>query len=275
MGIAEIVMLLSVSPAPPSATLECVAGADSDLDGLSDACELALAALFAPMLAVSTHACNWDQSAERLAGGYLFGASPTEAGIRLVYLPAYTMDCGWSGPKCLLRWRGGCDPHVADSEFIVVDIEQLGSDWRATRAFLSAHCFGRSPGDCRWLERSELDWIGYAPLVWVAEGKNANYPSRATCDAGHWLFDTCDRNARSVRFPVQTELQNIGSASAPFPNHTDDKPCVVASEVPLLARGSGSECIWTDPLFKGWSNQIGGGSTGYRRYLVEVAELGP
>jgi hypothetical protein len=82
------------------------------------------------------------------------------------------------------------------------------------------------------------------------------------------LSDACE-------LALASELQNIGSASVPVPHHADDKPCVAASEAPMLRRGSGSECIWTDALFEGRTEQIGVGSTGYHRHLVEVAELGP
>ncbi len=67
--------------------------------------------------------------------------------------------------------------------------------------------------------------------------------------------------------------QNIGSENAPFPQHLDDPGCVAATEAPMLASTSGVECIWTDPIFHGWQDPREGGSTGYRRYLVEIAQF--
>jgi len=255
--------------------LGCQPGPDADLDGVPDACEMELARRFAPVLAVSPRACNWDADAELLVGGYLFGVAPIEGGFRVLYLPAYAQDCGWSGPKCLLRWRGGCDPHPADSEFLAVDVSEVGGELKASRVFLSAHCFGRSQDDCRWHDAAELEWMGDAPLVWVAEGKNANYGSRSACDAGHWGFDTCDRNSRAVRFPALAAGHNIGSWQVPFPEHLADRPCVRAEELATAGLGSGSECIWTDEEFRGWHARDTPGVTGYARYLREVAEFAP
>ncbi len=244
---------------------------DLDRDGLSDPCEIALAKQFAPAFVVSDRACNWDHAEGRLTGGYLFGAQPYEGGVRVAYLPAYVDDCGWQGPKCLLRLRGGCDPHRGDSEFIAIDVAWKAdvAGWTPTRVFLSAHCFG-SGDDCRWYDPSELTWIGTSPLIWVAEGKNANYASRASCDRGHWHFDTCDRNQKGVHFPIEGHAQNIGSSAQPFPWHRDDPACVSAFEVPWIPFRE-SECIWTDARFRGWGGDSQAGSTGYRRYLDEVA----
>jgi hypothetical protein len=212
---------------------------------------------------------------QNFEGAYLFGVHPIASGVRITYLPAYLNDCGWRGPKCLLRWRGGCDPHAADSEFIVVDIsrDSSGVDWAPDQVFLSAHCFGDSDGDCSWHPSAAFQWLRSHPFVWVAEGKNANYPSARACDSGHWHFDTCDRNDRSVYYPVESLAQNIGSATYPFPHHRDDRPCVTASEIPLLPKLPGTECVWSSDAFRGWADQDDAGATSYRRYLFEVAEL--
>jgi hypothetical protein len=253
----------------------CPEGPDLDRDGLSDMCELQLAAEFAPILVVSVAACNWNPVSGRLDGAYLFGVHPRGGGIRVTYLPAYLVDCGWKGPKCLLRWRGGCDPHRADSEFISVDLayDSAGATWAPRRVFLSAHCFGNSSSDCRWHEAEDFVWLGTHSFVWVAEGKNANYTSAGACDSGHWHFDTCDRNDRSYYFPVESLAQDIGSPTHPFPHHVTDPSCVSSTEVPLLPELPGSECIWSDEAFRGWSGAGEKGVTPYRRYFVEVAEL--
>jgi hypothetical protein len=227
-------------------------------------------------LVVSEAACNWNSSADRLDGAYLFGVHPTDRGLRLTYLPAYLLDCGWSGPKCLLRWRGGCDPHTADSELIVVDVllDSEGSAGVPDQVFLSAHCFGNSDADCRWWNPSSLEWLRTHPFVWVAEGKNANYPNASACDSGHWHFDTCDRNNRSIYFPVESHAQNIGSLSHPFPYHQTNADCVASAEVPLLPELPGTECIWTADSFRAWAGSAAEGVTPYGRYLIEVAKLG-
>lgn len=250
---------------------------DSDRDGLSDICEAALLERFAPAFVASPHACNWDQQTGRIRGAYLVAAEPIEGGVRLAYLPAYQMDCGWAGPKCLVRLQGGCEPHAGDSEAIFVDLVVDGGtgEWRATRVFLSAHCFGGSDGRCRWFEHGALRWVGDAPVVWVAEGKNGNYPSKAACDSGHWGYDTCDRNTMAYRFPVASARQNIGSFAYPFPHRRERSDCIADPELLDLANGDQAECIWTAATFRGWSDAQGPAATGYRRYLREVAGFIP
>ena len=250
-------------------------GADADRDGLSQECERVLAAQFAPTLMVSSEACNWDSALGSLTGGYLFGAEPRDNDVvRLAYLPAYFQDCGWRGAKCWLRWRGGCDAHAGDSEIILVDVTRVDDGWKALRVFLSAHCFGGSDGRCRWFEAEALEWVGHSPVVWVAEGKNANYVSREACDSGHWFYDTCDRNRTTMRFPV-AEARNIGSDAVRFPGGTRSAGCVSSTELAQPPSSQGSvECIWGLDPFRGWQATSGSdSSTPYRRYLVEIADF--
>lgn len=259
---------------------ECLSAADdADADGLSDRCELSLARAFAPLLVVRPGGCNWDESVTpaRLGGGYLFAAQPRSSeGVRLAYLPAYFRDCGWSGPKCLLPWVS-CDPHAGDSEILIVDVTAGERQWRTEAVFLSAHCFGRSGGDCRWYREDDLgafEWVDEvaagAPVVWVAEGRNANYPSRSACDRGHHRIDTCDHHSVRYRFPVVSDQQNIGSRVRPI----HGTGCVSGSE---LVRGrvrietTAVECFWSEETpFRGWTGE-GSGVTPYARYLREIA----
>ncbi len=273
---------------PPGLALEwtpsaCAApAADADGDGLGDACETGLARAFAPLLRIDRRDCSWmaGEAEPRLGGGYLFAAQPVEGGVRLAYLPAYYRDCGWSGPVCRLRGPR-CTAHAGDSEVVLVDVAP-GADgrWTTTGVFLSAHCFGRSAGRCRWYRGRALDAFAWAdgrargaPVVWVARGKHANYPSRASCDRGHWLQDTCDRNDARARFPVLSARQNVGSRLRPAPAPGG---CVAAEALPLGARGADAgtrECIWSPTsAFRGWQAVPDGADpTGYARYLHHVA----
>jgi len=280
---AAVALLLLFAPGAAEAQEVTACGSttqDSDHDGLSDACELEVAQRFAPWLVVAPTACNWQARHDRLGGGYLFGVAPTATGMVAMYLPAYFEDCGWSGPKCWVRWGGGCAPHDGDSEIIVVEASwdsthSTRSSPEPTRVFLSAHCFGRSQGNCRWHSADALEWLDERPVVWVAEGKNANYVSQGACDSGHWHYDTCDRNDRHVAYPAQSNIQNIGSAEVPFPAHTSEPPCVEASELIVPPTLPGRECLWVSPRFWGWSERGEAGSTGYRRYLREILGLIP
>ena len=257
---------------------------DSDQDDLDDGCELDLAAAFAPELVVDTADCLWqaDISPPRLAGGYLFAVKPLGRGVRIAYLPAYYRDCGWTGTACVVR-LGQCGSHSGDSELIVLDVEpSTNGDWRTTAVFLSAHCFGRSDGRCRWYRGADLDsfeWLGGTrfgvPRVWVARGKHANYPTQDSCDSGHWFLDSCDGNAIQMRFPVLTTRQNIGSRQHPLPGGDG---CIVAAELPLpggAVAEQARECPWSDAqAFTGWqSTPARGAATPYSRYLTRVASF--
>jgi hypothetical protein len=264
-------------------TFDCNPLPDSDVDGLGDACELGLARAFAPALRVSQHACNWDTSVEpaRLGGEYYFGAQPNAAnGVRLVYLPAYYRDCGWTGVKCTLPIMS-CAGHSGDSEFIAIDIERSSPDlWRTVAVFLSAHCFDRSTANCRWYRDGDLAQFSWtdqqrsAPVIWVAEGKNAHYASRQACNRGHWFYDTCDNNENSLRYPIAAARQNIGSRAQPS---GDAQGCLGARYAGWLSRQvdeQARECFWADSVpFTGWQRPAAGGATSYARYLREIARF--
>ena len=265
---------LHAQPAP-AIIPECAAAesVDQDRDGLSDSCELALARAFSPSLVVRSGGCNWSVENTRLAGGYYFAVQPVDSLVRIAYLPAYFRDCGWSGIKC---WLPGldCSPHNGDSEFIVIETKRDNAtlNWNPSRVFLSAHCFGRSTGSCRWYSSSELggfEWSGSSPVIWVAEGRNANYPSRHRCDEGHHSIDTCDHNETRYPFPVNP-ARNLGSRAAPM---TVDG-CITGAELGTPGVDARSvECMWREnTLFRGWQSD-GRGVTGYWRYLSEIAQF--
>lgn len=238
--------------------------------GLSLRCQLEFASRFAPVLVVRAGGCNWEARKEQLGGGYFFAVQRVDSVVRVAYLPAYFEDCGWYGIKC---WIPGvdCTPHRGDSEFIVVELQEAPARaWRVTGVFLSAHCFGRSVSDCRWYRGKGLErfqWQDTSPIVWVSDGRNANYPSRRACDMGHHSLDTCDRNNVQYRYPV-AENRNIGSRSRP----ARQGGCVSGSEVGSpVAEPEALECFWdANAKFRGWKTGVAG-VTGYFRYLVEIA----
>ena len=101
----------------------------------------------------------------------------------------------------------------------------------------------------------------------MAQGRNANYPSRKRCDAGHHSIDTCDRNRVRYSFPLDA-TRNIGSRQ--FPMAPDG--CVTGAELNDPGAVPASvECFWRgDFPFRGWQSQ-GDGVTGYWKYLNEMA----
>lgn len=275
--------------APRCATVPAAsASGDADADGLSDDCEQALAAAFAPELVADAADCLWDADARggaRLRGGYLYAVAPMQGGrVRIAYLPAYFRDCGWSGGARLLR-LGRRRAHGGDSEMIAVDAEQVaGSGWEAVGVFTSAHCGGRAGAGCRWWRGQELgalDWAGRpgrgAPRVWVARDKHAHYPTRTTCERGHHRQERCaaGATARRFRFPVVSAEQNIGSRERPA---MPGAGCVPAAALPLGARGAAPdavECLWSDSApFRGWqAGSTGRAPTSYGAVLRRYAGL--
>jgi hypothetical protein len=255
---------------------ECLrAEPDLDQDGLSDACEVTLVSAFAPILVVAPDQCL--PSAGLPPGGYLHGAQPIGPGVRLVYLPAYFVDCGWAGFKCHIP-RVDCSAHSGDSEFIALDVFREAGTWRVGAVFLSAHCFDQSGGDCRWYRGAELadfSWVGSVggvPTIWVSEGRNANYPSRRSCDRGHYFLDSCDLNSVSERFPVH-EGRNIGSRLVPIRDVGAPPGCVRGALLgDRRARAEAVECFWRDDPFRGWQEPARG-ATAYAAYLGRVAEF--
>ncbi len=250
---------------------------DSDSDGLADDCELALAQRFAPFLIVRSGGCNWDESVSppRLGGGYFFAVQPVGQWIRIAYIPAYFQDCGWSGVKCWLPWVD-CTPHAGDSELVIVNVQrdEASRDWKVDGIFLSAHCFGRTGSDCRWYRGKDLGAFALedgAPLVWVAEGRQANYASRDACDNGHHGVDTCDRHDLRYRFPIISVTQNVGSMAQPIGLTGCVKGLQLGS---AKVQPDAEECFWNSQTpFRGWQ-ATGRGVTSYWRYLTEIAEFG-
>lgn len=244
---------------------------DHDGDGLSTACELEFARRVAPTLVVHPGGCNWDSASARIGGGYFFGVQPFDSVVRVAYLPAYFRDCGWKGLKCWLP-RVDCEPHDGDSEFFAVDLIRTGAgSWTINGIFLSSHCFGRYGKSCRWYRGKELEDFSFndsgRPIIWVAEGRNANYPSSKKCDRGLHSIDTCDNNTATYTFPVDA-ARNIGSRERP----AFAAGCVDSSEVSEVQVAHGtSECFWRlDRPFAGWQKDAQG-VTPYARYLIEIA----
>jgi hypothetical protein len=266
-------------------------GRDTDADEVDDECELALAQAFAPEMIVHPGDCSWDVSAEapRLGGGYLFAAerAPDGRAIRIAYILAYYRDCGWDGLACATRGPG-CGGHAGDSELIVVQVRHDGAArWVSDAVFLSAHCFGRSDGRCRWYRGDDLRHFTWArgiprgaPRIWVARGKHANYPTPRECDTGHWYYDSCDGNSVAYRFPVASSAQNVGSRHQPLPAGDSFNPsgCFAAEQLPLRSGSTHAgtrECFWNwTARFRGWQRDSAGiAPTPYGRLLRYAAQF--
>jgi hypothetical protein len=182
-------------------------GSWPDLNGndIRDDCELPLARAFAPMMVQgSTEMFHPGIAGVGMtAGDYLWAIAGLGDVVRIAYLPAYYWDAGVLGQK------GG---HSGDSEYIIVDVkfEPNGGKYYSQQVFLSAHCGVIDPM-CRWFHTSYFEFVDgvwdSAPIVWVADWKNAHYSSFYNCMSGTYV-DRCDAGPRHrARFPVDADFQ--------------------------------------------------------------------
>jgi hypothetical protein len=101
-----------------------------------------------------------------------------------------------------------------------------------------------------------------APVVWVSNGKHANYVSFARCQGGTLFLDRCDEGTRVYRrFPISREFHVLPLARPNWyliPPRRAGYPVVDPSKLEDFARGA------TETTFNGWQPvSVGGGSTPY------------
>jgi hypothetical protein len=261
---------------------------DADADGLSDRCESQLAVEFAPEMSFYLY----DQ-VERETRWF---AHPLPSGsIRLGYLLGYYYDVGTisgSRSRCELLLTlppleffvemifGGqaetCRGHLGDSEWVALDVRwnPVTRHWVLQTAMLSAH---ESVGVFTAGSDEYPTGLVYPthagrhPRVWVADGKHANYPGDAACDAGGTRgSDNCINSPRYLhRVNVMAAGGNVGSWLAPLVD------CVTSINPshPAILWGPGytrSECYFTNQRFYGWYPGPGESSRGYAEVLQQV-----
>jgi hypothetical protein len=146
--------------------------------------------------------------------------------------------------------------------------------WRTVSVFLSAHCGAVDPvlgvfdtdPDCQWWGPENFAWVNGvyqgAPVVWVSNGKHANYISFARCQAGTLFLDRCDEGTRVYRrFPISRDFHVLPLARPNWnliPPRRASYPVVDPSKLEDFALGA------TETTFNGWQSvSVGGGSTPY------------
>ncbi len=214
---------------------------DFDNDGFSDTCEATLAAAFQPMLKVST--------VETLSGREPYwavqpSAAPGAYSVRIFYALAYYDDEG----------------HKGDSEFIWIDVESVATSslWALQQIFLSAHWGEGFPADrsaliARGSYDEYVDVYGGRPVVWVSQGKHANYRSRGECNK-YPFIDGCS-NSISSTLPALPSA-NLGSRNTKLIN-------CVGTRTGNFSAHPGNECFWDFASFKGWNIDPSGDVTSY------------
>lgn len=251
---------------------------DVDRDGLDDYCEFILAWKFLPAMSFASYDC--DTGGERYWAAKVF---PDQGYVvRLAYLPSYYVDCGTpdeSGCDVI----GACTSHYGDSEFIIVDIRYNVSTrhWYLVKAFLSAHwqfpeSYGSQvtqstqiPGNFNASAFTYPTNTNAFPQVWVAQGKHANYPTRAACNAGGAFgYDTCDGNPDSWVQLDHNRWHNVGSLHA---NMINTGSCVTGGRlVATYPDAYGIECYWVpNDDFQGWSTARPAASPYYNGLFVK------
>lgn len=256
---------------------------DPDGDSVDNGCENAIARALAPEL-ITARDCNYDHALQRQGGEYYFAAQRVADGdglplLRIAYLPAYYLDCGTPRDQlsACFDFLGAnfCNGHTGDSELIIIDarFDASSQHWVTQRVFLSAHCGQITGGNCGWRSPSQFQWVDGrrfgAPVVWVAEGKHANYPSGGTCNNGAFTMDECRYNNASHRIPIAYGQQNIGSRAHPL------RDCVGPFWNSTMTVPGAVECLWsrrTRPTFDGWQGYTrNDGSPVYERHLATYA----
>jgi hypothetical protein len=232
-------------------TTNLTADQDRDQDRVLDTCEYELANAFRPRLAFDTDDDNTDREPY-----WTVARHPTQQGwMRIFYLPAYREDGGTP--------NGGFYAHQGDSEFIIIDVEHLGSaKWALRYATLSAH-WQKPTDDTATYGYDVLEFpetYRGRPRVWVAEDKHANYRSKSVCDSGAWYADNCN-NGRDVGETLEIlQSANIGNSYNIGQRLLD--------RVTSRRGFPGVEYLWTGSNFRGWLNPSGDAAGPYSEPLV-------
>jgi hypothetical protein len=227
---------------------------DRDQDQIIDECEYQLAYAFRPILHISEREMHAGRESYWAVARNL--SSPRS--FRIFYALGYHQDTGSPSVSGMFYYDG----HSGDSEFIVLEIEEIApARWAMRTGTLSAH----------WNEDYGLDGTGtwsYSnfqfpsggyrarPYVWVAQEKHANYKTRNQCDAGAQYFDNCDGTPVDQEVEVRRD-SNLG-------NHTIDLVGCVASRDFSYGR---NECLWGPGRFYGWYAPVDNGATSYGESL--------
>jgi hypothetical protein len=249
-------------------------GTDTDQDGLSDRCENDISLAFAPLM-------RYNQGDDVGREGY-WAAKRQGDMVRVIYFFGYYFDLGVVNHNdytaCKLSSIGGilasCDGHHGDSEHVVLDIyyNSTTRHWILSYAALSHHSGYIQATKPKLAPYPALQWggrIGSAPLIWVALGKHANYPTQAACDAGNgggflvdliFSYDTCGGNNSFFTAPTGGQ-RNLGSQQRQLRN-------CIASENPFYqVPPRDKECFWTANKFYGWQLDKSTSSTGHIAHL--------
>ncbi|WP_375758494.1 hypothetical protein [Corallococcus exercitus] len=223
---------------------------DADGDGVSDTCELQVAAAFMPTLWIA-------QGEKGVARRPYFAARRLNSALhtlRIFYMSAYFEDHGIPSLGIFNVFA-----HDGDSEFQVLDVHYADGRWFLDQAFLSAHLESACDSS-GWYSYAQLEYAGAfrgAPRIYVAGNKHGAYNAKATCDRGCYFTDSCSQGRQEALDPEnRLAARNVGSLSAPLIN--------------AVTVNGQTERLLDDVEFKGWDDQAGrSNSSPYRARLVQ------
>lgn len=259
-------------------------GTDADGDRLVDRCERDLAQRFAPQLYYYRYddvrrepywvaGMNSPQYTNVRANTPIY---PGGGQVRIVYLLSYYEDLGGQTFSCTIPGAHLiCLPHHGDSEWILLDLwyNERTQHWLLKGILMSQHTYAEGystlPGKTYTTRIAYPEKAGTYPRVWVAQGKHANYPNKASCDEGGTFdSDTCEKNNTGARVEY-SGAYNLGSRPARL------RDCVQSRNPSWQFYGTGKqECYWrAGDTFRAWyPDNIGGGESGVHADIL--ASLG-
>ncbi|HEY8197321.1 MAG TPA: hypothetical protein VIG04_10100 [Gemmatimonadales bacterium] len=246
---------------------------DRDQDGVGDRCENDIAARFVPTFRYSD---NDDIGHESYWAANRVG---TTNYIRVLYMINYYFDEGvqQNYTLCTLTslWQtlGECDGHHGDSEHVALTVfyDLATEHWVVNTIHLSHHTnylIGQ-PTSQSYPTGILYNKPGLGPVIWVAEGKHANYPSQATCEAGTgggflidaiFSYDTCGNNNSFFTLTAPAS-RNVGSA------RVRSIDCVLSQNPFYQDPPHPQECFWSNAKFTGWQLDQTTWATGNRKAL--------
>lgn len=250
LSLVSVSALAQGIPNLPSGEVCWGPGPDEDHDGVSDSCELQVAAAFMPTLWIA-------QGEKSVARRPYFAARPLNAALhtlRIFYLDAYFEDHGIPSLGIFNVFA-----HDGDSEFQVLDVHaEADGRWYLDQVFLSAHLETACDAS-GWFDYAQLEYVGAyrgAPRIYVAGNKHGSYHSKAACDRGCFFTDSCSQGRQEALDPRnRLEARNVGSITRPLIN--------------AVTVNGQTERLLDDVEFKGWDDQAGkSNSTPYRARLV-------
>ena len=237
---------------------------DRDNDGIVDQCEYEIALSFRPRLQFDSNDCDTGRE-PYWAANYQVSPIDGRPVIRVFYAVSYYSDCGV--PNIYCQYNANCYGHVGDSEFIIAEVAAYAGRWALRRVTLSAHWNSDGTDQGVTYAAGDLEYGGDInstnPVIWVAEGKHANYRSQATCEGGAFFnLDRCDTPGIRLELDV---LQNANLGNSRVDQRIIDGPVVSRFARP------GNENFWSESyFFLGWWSRAEHASTNTTPYGVSL-----